>query len=379
MKIKIVLVLIICGITGMYAQDSNPFSWQKRNTTIKLGGFIRVSASADFDGSISNNDFIVSDIPVPDGWDKRNSLGIDASATRLSLDVTQKTNAAGDIRFYIETDFRGGSSVLRLRQAYITLLGITAGQTWSFLYDSQASAPTIDIQGDDSRTFFRTPLIGYTYKFGKDFMTGIAAELPRTKITTATGVKSVTQRIPDVPLYLQHKTSLGHIKFATVLRGLSYGNTETEKIKTRLGWGIQLSGSLKPVSFLTLYAQAKYGKGIARYISDLAVLNVDLLPDAEHTGMMKPIPMYGLSFGLRVNLSKRVYAAANFASAALDRKECYTTGSDYHYGNYLSTSFFWNAFHNMTVATEYLHGKRKNMDAATGHANRIQLMLKYDF
>ncbi len=33
----------------------------------------------------------------------------------------------------------------------------------------------------------------------------------------------------------------------------------------------------------------------------------------------------------------------------------------------------------MTVATEYLYGYRKNMDDVSGHANRIQLMLKYDF
>lgn len=379
MKTRFIFVLLLSGIGSLYAQDSNPFRWQKGNTTIKLGGFIRVSASADFDGSVPNNDFIVSDIPVPGKWDSRGSLGIDASATRLSLDVMQKTDAVGDIRFYIETDFRGGSSVLRLRQAYISLLGITAGQTWSFLYDSQASAPTIDIQGDDSRTFFRTPLIGYTYKFGKDFMTGIAVELPRTKITTSTGVKSVTQRIPDVPLYLQYKTSAGHIKLAGIIRGLSYGDTETEQVKTRLGWGVQLSGSLRPVSFLTLYAQGKYGEGIARYISDLAVLNVDLLPDANQAGTMNPIPMYGVSFGFRADLSKRIYAAANFASAALDRKEGFTTGSDYHRGNYLSASLFWNAFRNMTVATEYLYGHRKNMDATSGHANRVQLMLKYDF
>lgn len=379
MKRTLCILLAIIGTGIVHAQKSDPFLWQKNNTIIKLGGYIRVSASADFDGTIDNNDFIVSDIPVPNKWDKRGSFGIDASATRLTLNVTQKTEALGDIRFYIETDFRGGSSVLRLRQAYITFLGITAGQAWSFLYDPQAIAPTVDIQGDDSRTFFRTPLIGYTHKLSENFIAGVSIEMPRVRITTITGVKSVTQRIPDLPLYLQYKTAHGHLKLGGVLRGLSYGNIEKEKIKTCFGWGVQLSGSLKPVSFLTLYAQGQYGKGIARYISDLAVLNVDLLPYSKETGIMKSIPMYGLSFGSRADLSKKVYIAANFATAVLDRKGDFTTGDDYRRGNYLSCSLFWNTFRNMTVATEYLHGYRKNMDGFSGHANRIQLMLKYDF
>ena len=95
------VIFIVRGLigTGMVcAQKSDPFLWQKNNTTIKLGGYIRVSASADFDGMIDNNDFIVADIPVPGKWDKRGSFGIDASATRLSLNVTQKTTV-GDIRF----------------------------------------------------------------------------------------------------------------------------------------------------------------------------------------------------------------------------------------------------------------------------------------
>lgn len=98
MKRFIFIVLGLIGTGMVCAQKSEPFLWQKNNTTIKLGGYIRVSASADFDEMIDNNDFIVADIPVPGKWDKRGSFGIDASATRLSLNVTQKTTV-GDIRF----------------------------------------------------------------------------------------------------------------------------------------------------------------------------------------------------------------------------------------------------------------------------------------
>lgn len=380
MKKIILSVLILIGTGAVYAQPKkNPFLWEKGNTSIKLGGFVRVVTSADFDGSLPNNDFIVSSIPVPQPWDNKGRFGLDASASRINLEVVQKIDGVGDLKFFIESDFRGGGDVLRLRQAYVSFLGITAGQAWSFMYDAAAHAPTVDIQGDDSRTFFRVPLIGYSRAFGNYFSAGAAVEYPKSKITTTTGVKSVTQRIPDFPLYIQFKTSRGHLKLAGVLRGIQYGNTQTEKIKSEFGWGVQLSGSVKPVRFLTLYGQGIYGEGIGRYINDLASLSVDLMPDYNEEGVMKALPMYGFSFGARADLSKKFYASANFAQASLDDQADYTIAGDYRKGTYVSGTLFWKAFRNMTIAVEYLYGNRENMNRESGQANRMQLMLKYNF
>lgn len=380
MKKVIFSVLILLGVSSAYAQKKeNPFLWEKGNTTIKLGGFVRVVTSADFDGSVASNDFIVSSIPVPQPWDNKGRFGLDASASRIGLEVVQKIEGIGNLKFYIESDFRGASDVFRLRQAYVSFMGITVGQTWGFMYDAAATAPAIDIQSDDSRTFFRTPLIGYSRNFGKHLSAGAAIEYPKAKITTLTGIKTVTQRIPDFPLYVQYKGAAGHLKLAGVLRGVQYGNTLREEIESQLGWGVQLSGSLKPAKFLTLYAQGICGEGIGRYINDLAYLSVDLMPDYNEAGVMKALPMYGLSFGARADLSKKFYVATSFASAAMTDKEGYTTASDYRRGYYASGTLFWRAFRNMTIATEYLYGKRENVDRQSGQANRIQLMLKYDF
>ena len=380
MKKVVLSALILLGINSVYAQKKeNPFLWEKGNTTIKLGGFVRVVTSADFDGSVASNDFIVSSIPVPQPWDNKGRFGLDASASRLNLEVVQKIEGIGNLKFYIESDFRGASDVFRLRQAYVSFLGITAGQTWSFMYDAAATAPSIDIQGDDSRTFFRTPLIGYSRRFGDHFSAGAAIEYPKAKITTTTGVKSVAQRIPDFSLYVQYKGAAGHLKLAGVMRGVQYGNTGNEKIESEFGWGVQLSGSVKPAKFLTLYAQGIYGAGIGRYINDLAYLSVDLMPDYNEAGVMRALPMYGVSFGARADLSKKFYVAASVARAQMTDWKCYTMPSDFHKGSYASGTIFWRAFKNMTVAAEYLYGKRENIDHQSGQANRVQLMLKYDF
>ena len=50
---------------------------------------------------------------------------------------------------YVETDFYGSSSVLRLRQAYGSYGGLLAGQTWSTFVDESNFPNTIDFEVAD--------------------------------------------------------------------------------------------------------------------------------------------------------------------------------------------------------------------------------------
>jgi len=377
---SIVFILIIMGMKPLTGQESKlPFVYDDGTTRIKVGGYVQASVAYDFEGAIENHDFIVSTLPVPENWKQQERLAIDATPSRVHLDVTHRTNSIGDIKFFMETDFRGASNVLRLRHAYISLLGFTAGQTWSFMYDNDGMAPTIDVQGVNSRSYFRTPLVGYTYRFGKNFSVGIAAEMPNAKITQTEQIISVRQTTPDIPAFVQYKASKGHLKLAGVFRNINYGCKEDENIKSKNGWGAQLTGSIKPVSFLTIYGQGIYGQGIGRYINDLAAQSLDLLPDASNPHNADALTMYGASVGLRADFSKKIYMTSNFSIAELDKNEKFIQNSDYQSGKYVSATLFWRAYPNLTLAAEYLYGYRKNMDCNYGDANRVQAMIRYNF
>jgi len=153
--------LLIISAQILSGQDNKgPFTFDYGTTIIKVGGYVQNVVASDFGGAINNHDFTVSMLSAPESWDQQSRFAIDATPSRINLDVTHKTTTIGDIKFFMETDFKGPSNVLRLRHAYISLLGITAGQTWSFMYDSDATAPTIDIQGITSRPFFSDASIG---------------------------------------------------------------------------------------------------------------------------------------------------------------------------------------------------------------------------
>ncbi|MDP3399176.1 MAG: DcaP family trimeric outer membrane transporter [Bacteroidales bacterium] len=380
-RILLTSIFVILPLSLLLSQTSekSPLLFESGKTTAKIGGTIRAVAFQDFNGTIMNYEFINSTMSAPNSWDLKSRNSMDASASRLSVKITQKTENLGNIDVYLETDFRGTNEAFRIRHAYVSFKGFIFGQTWSFMTDTPANAPTIDIQNVNSRTFFRTPLIGYVGNLGKGWTMGVALELPKIKITTVTGIKAVNQKVPDLPVYIQYKGTKGHIKLTGAVRSLQYGMTANQDIQTEAGLGVQLSGTFKPVKGLTLYSQGIYGKGIARYINDLAAQSMDLLPVAE--GGLRTMPMYGVSLGAKLDFSKSVYATSTFSVAGLEKNDglYLTRDNDFFKGNYFSASLFWNTYKNLTMAWEYIHGTRINTNDVKGNANRAQFMVLYSF
>ncbi|MFI3318293.1 MAG: DcaP family trimeric outer membrane transporter [Rikenellaceae bacterium] len=401
-KILLSMVALWAAITISFAETktekSNPLEWSAGNTTATIGGFIHVVALTDFGGAIDSYNFIPAYTAVQEKWQNDSRSQISASFSRLNFGITQKTEKLGDIKGYIEMDFRGVSgTVLRLRHAYVSFLGLTIGQTTSFATDSKALAETVDRQGSNSRTNFRTPLIGYRQKLGKSFTAALSLEHPSALIFTGDYFKSAiddssaaaaitanigtaSQRSPDVILYLMSSGSLGHIKATGIYRNLSYHNLLTEKVESRTGYGAELTGSLKPAKWLTLYGQALYGKGIAKYIHDLSRIAVDLIPDNSANGTMEAVGMYGGSVGVKAQLSPTVFATSNFSRAVLeDGGESLYYPLLYSHGDYLSASLFWSVINNMTLGAEYLFGSHTTLNGSYAQANRLQLMIRYNF
>ncbi len=373
---KIILSIFVLATlsTASFAQSS-PFEWQAgENTKIKLGGFVRVNINSDFDGSVTGNDFISSTIPSTDNLSDAGRLNFDPSATRLSLQITQSTDAVGDIKVYVEGDFRGTGNTIRLRQAYVEMLGFIAGQAWSFMSDLSAQAPTVDINGVGSRTFLRTHMFGYRRSFSDFVSAGISVEIPSLTTSYIDGYSAVNQTVPNVPIYIQAKSGLGHIKAAAVFRSLQYCDNATESRVSQLGWGAQLSGSLNVTEGITLFGQGIYGEGINNYISDLASLEVNLMP--SEGDQMEATQMGGASLGISAKLSKK-WSFALSGSHTRNMGDATYFAGDYKYTNYCAAALFFSPAPRVTLATEYLNGSRTNFGGEASGAQRLSLSIKY--
>ena len=111
--------------------------------TFKPGGRIKLDIIRDFSAITSEDSFDTRTIAV-DGSDGSNS-NLHAKETRLSIDIRGPVEGK-ELKMYVETDFYGSSSVLRLRQAYGSYGGLLAGQAWSTFVDESNFPTTIDFE-----------------------------------------------------------------------------------------------------------------------------------------------------------------------------------------------------------------------------------------
>ncbi|MFR9619665.1 MAG: porin [Rikenellaceae bacterium] len=375
-RVLSILILATLTLTTYGAESNDPLTFTSGNTTFKFGGFINLTIGKYLDGATTTGkDFPSSAISMTPSADDLNRLQFDPSSTRLSFQLIQSTQSVGDIKLYVETDFRGTSNTLVLRIATAELMGFTIGQTWSNMTDLAATAPTVDLPGANSRTFFRTPQIAYRHNISECFTLGAAIESPVYNLADATTPEIST---PDFILLAQTKGKIGHLKAAAVWRTIPY--LYNDNVEHQNGWGVQLSGSLKAAKPLTLYSQAIYGQNISKYINDLSLLSYDLL-ETTNSAKRLSAPMYGASVGAKGVITEKWSVATNISKAQIDIDESYAGNIDdtYKIATYLSVATFYYPIKKLMLGLEYLNGTRKNYDGSKGDAQRMNLIFRYSF
>lgn len=353
---------------------------QKWKFAFGIGGFVRMTGSYDFNGISNNIDFVPYNIPVPNNAEQRSQFQMDAATSRIFFKLVGNTRLLGDFDVYIESDFRGSNHNFRLRQAYMEFRGFLFGQSWSTFDDVASVPPTIDNAGPNAYSSERSVQIRYTYNFNENWQVATAVEAPKLSASFNDYNKSIPQRSPDIPLYVQYGwENKSHIRAAGVVRTMWYRNLNTERNNSVLGWGTQLSGVINTCSKVSVYFQGMYGEGIARYVTDLSGVGLDLVSQGTNCGKMEALPTFSYLGGLRYNFNDSWFASASYSQVRLYSKNGYYQPSGYKYAQYVVGNLFWNLTADCLFGLEYIYGRRVDMDAQTGHANRIQLMAQYNF
>ncbi|MCM1151930.1 MAG: DcaP family trimeric outer membrane transporter [Alistipes sp.] len=363
----------------VFATKNNRFSFA-------LGGSVTLRAGYDFNGISDNIDFIPYDIPIPGGYNTRQKLMMDATTSRVFLKAITNTSAVGRVVVFMDADFRGGregSYTPRLRSAYVSVGGFTLGRDVTTFCDLQAAPRTVDFQGPNAYNFNFATMIRYEVTFAHDRLTfGIAAEMPHVSGTYNDNFASLRQRVPDFPAYLQlawGNNRESHIRFSGVVRDMYLHNARTGNNTTLLGWGAQFSGRIKIARPLVLFMNGVYGEGITPYIQDLTGSGLDFTPDPQNAEKIQTMPMWGWQAAAQINLSRRVALSGGFSMVRVEQKHGYYSENEYRQGQYIFGNIFCNVSQRCRIAGEYLYGTRKNMISDKNHANRINLMVQYNF
>lgn len=166
------------------------------DSSMKLGGFVKMSIVQSADQVGSADRFIVGTIPVT-GEDAvaANEASLTTRQSRLNLDVRRRTEL-GPLRAFIEGDFAEEGDTFRLRHAYGQFRNLLAGQTWSTFVDTQAVPEDIDFEGLNGRVNVRQPQLRYFPNIGRHLQFSVAIEDP----SPTSRVEQASPRCPILSL-----------------------------------------------------------------------------------------------------------------------------------------------------------------------------------
>jgi hypothetical protein len=361
-----------------------------RDIGISIGGYVKVDFIKDFDFVGDEDAFVTADIPVrgtPDA-EKSGRTTAHARQTRLNLDITGPT-PVGPSKAFVEGDFFGSGTTLRLRHAYFSVDRLLAGQTWTTFSDVSALPTTVDFEAPPSEITTRQALIRWTQPLRDDLEVAVALEEPDSDVTPPDPEGSSRTAAPDGTAWVRYERPWGHVQLAGLLRQIGTEN-RTGRNDDVLGWGVSLSARARLVRRVglrrllperlwkdnSLMFQVAGGEGIGRYLQDLGGTGSDAGPSA--TGDLQALPAIGTYAGYEHWWTQNLWSVATYGYVWVDN----STGqpdSAYHSTQYASANLIWNIYPRVYLGMEFLYGLRENKDGRHGHARRFQFSTLYDF
>ena len=337
--------------------------------TFKPGGRIKLDIIRDFDVITSEDSFDPRTIALgdPDGGNSQ----VHARETRLTLDMRGPVEGR-ELRMYVETDFYGSGTVLRLRQAYGSYGGLLAGQAWSTFVDDNNFPNTIDFESPIAFPSIRQAQVRWTSKLSSNASWSIAVEDNKSSITSPTGAPGKAEYpTPDLASNVRFTGARGHV-FVSGFLGKARFRPEQGPTDNVTLWGSLLSGRLKTFGQDYAYAQFTFGDGVGRYRSA-----VTAVPDANNE--LQPLGLTALTAGYDHYWTSRLSSNAVYSRATANDEPYLadTLNRQLDYG--AINLLYWFLPGRAWAGVEYLYGRREVVSGETGTANRIQFAVRFNF
>ena len=351
------------------AADAKPDGFTMGGFTFKPGGRIKLDIIRDFNPIGSEDSFDPRTIPT-DGSEGTNS-NIHAKETRLTLDVRGPVQGK-ELRMYVETDFYGSGSVLRLRQAFGVYGGLLAGQAWSTFVDDNNFPNTIDFESPMAFPSIRQAQLRWTQKLATNVSWSAAVEDNKSAIVPPAGVPGKAEfPMPDLVTRVVYTGSRGHA-FASAFLGEGRFRPAEGPVDDVTLWGALLSGRIKTGGKDAAYGQFTFGNGVGRYRGGSTAV-----PDASN--QLQAVGINALMGGYEHYWSPVLSSNAVFSQATTPKKDYYTPDFNQDLDYAAVNLLYWFIKDRAWAGVEYLHGRREVFSSATGSANRLQFAVRFNF
>lgn len=333
-----------------------------------IGGTVSVSSYMTVAGIVNYSSFLPGNIEVP-------TVNAPEYASNLSgSEIHAKARAkymGNKLIAYIKLG-TGAANAIYVRQAYISINGLSFGLIPSFFMDREAGVMTTN-NGVSTRVDMAHILMGYSRQFGSHFSAGLAFEQSDLDASNyksyAIGIDYDNQPMPDIAAFAKLRWDNGHVQLGGIYRNLTYwafhepAHTLNDgKDAHTPGWGLSLSGNIKPTRKLLISLQGVGGYGIAAYMPvfagrflDVGLVNEEHGPDEYNR--LEGVPMISSMAGVQYNW-------LHFSSSVVAGYDhCFRSERLFNYDNFKSSvtvtaNTFWNLSDYAYVGIEYLYGRK---------------------
>jgi hypothetical protein len=366
------LVILLVGSAQAWAQPAATPStdgFKMGSFTFKPGGRIKLDLIRDLDVITSEDSFDPRTIALgdPEGGNSQ----IHAKESRLTLDVRGPVDGS-ELRMYVETDFYGSGSVLRLRQAFGSYKGLLAGQAWSTFVDENNFPNTIDFESPIAFPSIRQAQVRWTTKFTSNASWAIAVEDNKSSIESPTGKPGNAEYpMPDLTTNVRFTGSRGHV-FASAFLGKARFRPDDGATDDATLWGSLLSARVKTFGNDYIYGQFTFGDGVGRYRGA-----VTAVPDAN--GELAPLNVTAFTAGYEHFWSSRVTSHAVYSVVGSADEPYYANTLNKQLDYAAVNTLYWFLPDRAWVGVEYLYGRRETAGGEVGTANRIQFAVRFNF
>ena len=340
--------------------------------TFKPGGRVKLDWIRDFKPIGSEDSFDVRTIPVDDS--EGTNSNIHAKETRLNLDVRGQVEGK-ELRMYVETDFYGTSSALRLRHAYGQYGGLMAGQNWSTFVDEDNLPRTIDFESPMAFAQIRQAQVRWTQKATPTITWSAAIEDNKSAIVIPSNIAGKAEYpMPDVVGRVRWDTRGGHVTTVVFLGAARFRPADKSLDPDSVTlWGSAISAKFPTTGRDYGYGVLTYGEGIGRYRGGTTAV-----PDAS--GALHSVGGVAFMGGYEHFWTERWSTNAVYSVTDTQDEDFYNASITKHLNYGAINLLYWFLGDRAWTGVEYLYGRREVFGGGqdNGTAHRIQYAVRFN-
>ncbi|WP_455207192.1 DcaP family trimeric outer membrane transporter [Kaarinaea lacus] len=371
-------------LTGadLVAEDY-PGSWPLFGTDyrMKIGGYVRVDALEDLDGTGDKYQFLISEIAVDGSADaaRGSYFNMFARETRFNFDIRKNTAGEPAQQVFLEMDFFDENSTSpRLRHAYFVYGHLVAGQTWSTLVELRSLADTLNFAYGNILYSGRPVQVRWQEPVKDHWSWAAAIEMPPSggiDNPNSFGGRA-SPNAPALVARMTYEDASRVVMLGGAVGQLRWDGEGTGPNATAAQWALVVNGRqyIGINDYLTW--NISYGDGTAENISALAGSNANATLTA--TGDLETSKAANIALGYAHKFTPQLTTNVALAWTEIEQSDLRAADS-IRRGRVGHVNMIWSLSKALSTGVEYMWGHRENVDGAQGDAARLQAMVKYSF